>query len=224
MFEVWLFSGYILFVLSQHIVPFPSGNSPFFFLWGNHPLSSMWLGCQSRDDHGLQLMESKDSSVLKRVEQHPCESYLMDPNPWSRAGCTWDELWNLGRDAEGQMAGELWPLVALPYRSSIWVLNWHPWFWAFTRLGCLICYCKHYPVSFLESPFLLRLARVYFYCLQPKKPEWYAVFICIPHRQENTVLVEIYWILTLKTAYRLSLHLSVLTNIRSTMNYCQPGK
>lgn len=37
-------------------------------------------------------------------------------------------------------------------------------------------------------------------------------------------LVEIYQILTLKPAHQLTLHLSVLTNIRSTVNYCQPGR
>lgn len=62
-----------------------------------------------------------------------------------------------------------------------------PWFWAFLRPGCLFRCCKHYPVSFLSSPFLLRLARVCFYCLQLKNLESYAISTCIPCKQEDTI-------------------------------------
>lgn len=66
---------------------------------------------------------------------------------------------------------------------------------------------------------------VYFNCLQPKNLERYAVFISIPYRQKETVWLggDLSNIDSKAGTPAISLSFC-LCNIRSSVNYCQPGE
>ena len=111
--------------------PYPLVTVPFFFPLGNLPPVCTWLGCRS---------------------------HVTPNSPIPGGDGTGDKLCNLGRDAEGHVVGGTEALMALPYRSSVWVFSWHPCSCSDSRFfqdfvvhppSFFYYYCKRFPVSLL---------------------------------------------------------------------------